>query len=251
MEAMLAALAVAVLTQPANFPAQDRKGTRKAATGFLVRIPTGSMFPTLKVGEYCFLDRKAYEKKPVKIGDIVGFRPPKDALIGDMTRRAPQSLVFISRCVGIAHDVVELRSNRMYRNGKPVKEPYAGFTEMLSKGLFQRILPVEAEVQDFKLIRWKGTLWPLIIHGSVVNGTTETAESFRLHDQDMMDKALKMPRARIPKGYILVMGDNRNGAFDGRSWGLLPVKSVLGTVVKIKPSPTRSGGAADPMHLSR
>jgi signal peptidase I len=47
------------------------------------------------------------------------------------------------------------------------------------------------------------------------------------------------PPARIPPGYFLMMGDNRNGSFDGRFWGLVPRSAIIGRSEAVMWPPSR------------
>ena len=89
------------------------------------KIPTGSMEPTLLVGDHLMVNRYVYRKEPweflnhvlpvrdVRRGDVVVFKYP------DEPRKD-----FIKRVVGVPGDRVELRSDQLYVNGERVSEPY-------------------------------------------------------------------------------------------------------------------------------
>jgi len=61
-----------------------------------------------------------------------------------------------------------------------------------------------------------------------VNGDERTAEPFRASDFGEMNKLRKLPAEKVPAGYCLVFGDNRNQSFDSRFWGLQPLSGVTG-----------------------
>jgi signal peptidase I len=169
-----------------------------------VAVPSASMVPTLIVGSVHRADLGAYKAATPSPGDIVVFHPPKIA-----SPPGHGDFLWISRCVGTPGDVVEIRSSRLFRNGQPVAEPYV-----------QHKSPA-----DFKLVRLKDRLVPLLIDGNQVN---VFPHPFNIADAEEM--ALKLPPAPIPKGHILTMSDNRTGAFDGRYWGLLETKQVIGRI---------------------
>jgi len=62
----------------------------------------------------------------------------------------------------------------------------------------------------------------------LMNGPYMTAEAFRINDIADERAAMKLPPQRIPKGFYLMMGDNRNNSFDGRGWGLVPRNQIIG-----------------------
>ena len=49
-----------------------------------------------------------------------------------------------------------------------------------------------------------------------------------IFEESEWPKARALPAEKIPPGYFLFMGDNRNGSFDGRGWGLVPRESIVG-----------------------
>jgi signal peptidase I len=75
---------------------------------------SGSMEPTLRVGDHFFVDTWAYRKKPPQRGDVIVFTSPEDP-----------TLDLIERCVAVGGDSVEIRDKRLSINGQPVAEPYA------------------------------------------------------------------------------------------------------------------------------
>jgi signal peptidase I len=95
------------------------------------KIPTGSMIPTLLVGDYIMVNKFAYapvsrsfpflgriEKallpiRDVQRGDIVVFKFPEE----------PEK-DYIKRVIGLPGDIVEIRSRQVFINGQPLAEPY-------------------------------------------------------------------------------------------------------------------------------
>jgi signal peptidase I len=153
------------------------------------RIPSGSMEPTLDIGQRVLVNRLSHRLGGApKVGDVVVFRPPSGALAmlcadrnaGSGTPRpcdragaGDHSQVFIKRVVAVGGDTIAIRNGRVIRNGKLAKEPF--------------IRPCgDAGGCDF-------------------------------------------PQAiRVPRGEIFVMGDNRGESDDSRYWGPLPVSRVIG-----------------------
>jgi signal peptidase I len=92
------------------------------------KIPSGSMIPTLQVGDHILVNKLSYGirspfwdrylvhfKKPQR-GDVVVFIFPED-----------RSKDFIKRVIGIEGDLVEIRSKKVYINGRPLEDPHAHF----------------------------------------------------------------------------------------------------------------------------
>jgi len=93
------------------------------------KIPSGSMLPTLQIGDHLLVNKFIYGvkmpmsgtvlipwKSPVR-DDIVVFRFPKD-----------RSIDYIKRVVGVAGDTIELKNKQLYINGEAINNPHAHFT---------------------------------------------------------------------------------------------------------------------------
>ncbi|WP_185245079.1 signal peptidase I [Citrifermentans bremense] len=77
------------------------------------KFPSGSMEPTLLIGDHILVDRTQSAKNP-KRGDLIVFEYPEDS-----------SKDFIKRVVAVGGDTVEIKDKELFVNGKTVKEPYA------------------------------------------------------------------------------------------------------------------------------
>jgi signal peptidase I len=89
-------------------------------------IPSGSMEPTLQVGDWVLTNRFLYRINPPRRGDVVVFRAPQRALAmsGELGHDG-HTTDYIKRVVGLPGDWIEVRSGRgVYINGKRLREPY-------------------------------------------------------------------------------------------------------------------------------
>jgi signal peptidase I len=98
------------------------------------KIPSGSMIPTLLIGDHILVNKFIYGTtipftdkrvliftKPEK-GDIIVFRYPED-----------RSRDFIKRAIAVEGDTIESRNKIIYVNGKPVQEPYIQHTDLSAR----------------------------------------------------------------------------------------------------------------------
>lgn len=198
-------------------------------------IPSGSMVSTLLVDDYIVANKAIYRYRDPQIGDIVVFRPPKAAARSfERDDDGEVNVDFIKRCVGVPGDVVEIRQDVLYRNGKQVEEPFRHF--MIEDPPGQDISYREMRVdeyathlkEDFKLVRYQGEYWPLITVDDGVNDSEMTASEFRISNDRLASTLRSLPPIAVPKGFYLMFGDNRFHSFDGRSWGLVPRESIIG-----------------------
>ncbi len=199
-------------------------------------IPTGSMINTLHLHDYIIANKFIYRFNEPKHGDIIVFKPPKRALSPDQ-----KDTDFIKRLIGKEGDVIEWKNKQLYRNGKAVNEPYVDYTypgnpngEPMPPELSSSVVQA-----NYKLIEWKGQYIPvqytdntvnMVPLGSIYesNALTGCAAELSPKDADEAKAWRDAPAAAIPKGYYFFMGDNRNGSFDGRGWGLVPRESLIG-----------------------
>jgi signal peptidase I len=172
------------------------------------QIPSGSMIPTLEIGDHIFVSKFAYgvgipftDKKILALrephrGDVIVFKYP----LGPETD-------YIKRVVGLPGDRVEVRRNEIFINGKPMP----------------RELLTSAACPDSEgSIRVEGNdrpceLWTERLDGHLHQTRHET-------DRPPTDFG---PRD-IPPGNVFVMGDNRDNSNDSRVWGTVPYDLIKG-----------------------
>ena len=175
------------------------------------KIPSGSMYSTLYVGDYLFVSKYTYgyskHSLPLSLpiidgriwaseperGDVVVFKFPQD-----------NKTDFIKRIVGLPGDKIKLENGRLYINGK--------------------ILPRE-KIEDF-VIRDK--------YGNAerYNQYVETLPNGKKHniieisDSENYDE---MEELTVPQNSYFVMGDNRDRSDDSRvSVGFVPFENLMG-----------------------
>ena len=81
-------------------------------------IPSGSMLPTLRIGDYLLVNKFVYLFRPIRRGDIIVFKFPQD-----------ETRDFIKRVVGLPGETLEIRDRQVFIDGKPLHEPYAVYSE--------------------------------------------------------------------------------------------------------------------------
>ncbi|WP_370300108.1 signal peptidase I [Abyssibacter sp.] len=168
------------------------------------RIPSGSMIPTLHIGDFILVNKFSYglrlpvfhtEVIPLGLperGDVVVFRYPEDP-----------SKDFIKRIVGLPGDVIEYRGKVLSVNGEAV--------EIEPVGLYQSADPRHRYATEYQ-----ETLNG-VEHGILVNPRAP-AKDFRY---------------TVPDGHYFAMGDNRDGSDDSRRWGPVPERNLVGKAMLI------------------
>jgi signal peptidase I len=167
------------------------------------RIPSGSMYPTLEIGDFIAVSKFSYGiKLPVtqttiipmgepERGDVVVFSYPKDPEVD-----------YIKRIVGLPGDKIAYYGRTLFVNDKPVTQ--------VPKGVY---LGSDS--------------------GSVMNGARVVQETLdNGHTYNILldtDKASRdMDTITVPEGQYFVMGDNRDHSNDSRFWGFVAEKNLKG-----------------------
>ncbi|MCU4138466.1 MAG: Signal peptidase I [Thermodesulfobacteria bacterium] len=94
------------------------------------KIPSGSMVPTLLIGDYLLVNKLAYGiKNPLKNDFLYFRRLPKRQEIVVFTYPLNKKLDFIKRVIGLPGDTIQIINKKVYVNGKLLKEPYVRFSD--------------------------------------------------------------------------------------------------------------------------
>ncbi len=166
------------------------------------KIPSGSMEPTLEIGQRVLVDRIGMHFSEPHVGEIAVFHPPKEAeqeICGptphtvredgapcDGTLEEDTGQNFIKRIVAGPGDVISIHDGHVILNGKPEHDPY--------------IRPCEPG------------------------------------DECEFPVAIK-----IPPGHWFMMGDNRGKSDDSRFWGPVPTSWIIGEAFATYWPPDRVG----------
>lgn len=172
------------------------------------KIPSGSMIPTLLIGDFIVVQKFAYglrlpvlNKKILSVGDpkrgdVVVFRYPVDPKVN-----------FIKRLIGLPGDTITYRNKELFVNGEPVSTQAIGrYTSDEVKCSTPR-----ADAESLK---------------ETVGGVE--------HDILLHEKSgSRNGQWLVPEGHYFVMGDNRDRSNDSREWGFVPEKNMMGRAVGI------------------
>ena len=175
-------------------------------------IPSGSMIPTLLVGDYLFVSKYSYGYSRYSMpfgpdlfhGRIFGSLPARgDVAVFKLPRDPSQD--YIKRIIGLPGDRIQVTNGILRVNGQPVQRANAG--EYV----------VEGDGPRMAVRLYRETL-----PGGRVHDIIEQTDSGPLDNTEEF---------RVPAGHVFAMGDNRDNSLDSRvenAVGFIPVDNLVG-----------------------
>ncbi len=180
------------------------------------KIPSGSMIPTLLVGDLILVNKFHYgvrlpvlntkitDGTPPQRGDVMVFRyPPKP------------SLDYIKRVVGIPGDEVAYINKRLTVNGKVIDT--TALPDFFDEDQMRYFKQFEEKLGDKPHRLLNDDDRPAFVQGA-------DDFAFRKNCQYSVEGVV----CKVPEGQYFMMGDNRDNSLDSRYWGFVPDKNIVG-----------------------
>jgi signal peptidase I, bacterial type len=198
IESLLVAIALALLIR--TFIVQPFK------------IPSGSMIPTLLVGDHLlvnkftygteipFTDKVVLPIEDVERGDVIVFKYPNYE--DDPSR---EGLDYIKRVIGLPGDRINIRGKNLFINGKKIRLKFLG-------DFYDERTAMSFDEYEENLFGKK--------HRVIYQ-----------RDGGSTHKGSYIPVRKVPDGHVFVMGDNRDNSQDSRFWGFVPIENIVGRVL--------------------
>jgi signal peptidase I len=180
------------------------------------KIPSGSMIPTLHIGDLILVNKFHYGVRlPVIHTKIVGNHDPER---GDVMvfRYPPQpSLDYIKRVVGVPGDEVAYLNKQLFVNGQPV--PKQAQPEFYDSGTMRYSTQFGEALGTKRYSTLNDADRPAFIPGAT---DFPFKENCRYNVEGVVCK--------VPAGHYFMMGDNRDNSLDSRYWGFVPEANIVG-----------------------
>lgn len=173
------------------------------------KIPSGSMIPTLAIGDQIFVNKYLYGPRlPFTSYRPLHFKAPARGEVVVFVCPIEPHDDYIKRIIAVAGDEVAVRGGAVTVNGAPLPRTRMGeqsFWDKDASGTYWR--PFEAIAYQER---------------------AEQKEYIALEDADMRRHAPDFGPHVVPDGHVFVMGDNRDHSYDSRAWGPVPIDNILG-----------------------
>jgi signal peptidase I len=175
------------------------------------KIPSGSMIPTLLIGDHLLVSKFIYGTKipfthstlphtgirEIKRGDVIVFEFPNPD--NDPSKKGVD---YIKRVIGVPGDSIDVKGRNIYINGGEIPLKFLGDFQDERSGVGYDKFEENLLGKKHLTIYLKG--------------------------KEATEKGIYLPVARVPEGKVFVMGDNRDNSQDSRFWGYVPIENIAG-----------------------
>tara|TARA_R110001583_G_scaffold60026_1_gene178711 strand:+ start:720 stop:1664 length:945 start_codon:yes stop_codon:yes gene_type:complete len=198
------------------------------------QIPSGSMMPTLLVGDFILVNKYNYGlRDPIfrhkfisngspERGDVVVFKYPIDPNID-----------FIKRVIGLPGDSIIYRNKLLYiKQACQAPQLQCPKFELVKESFKNK---GEYSINQQALIGYTSDM-PNKSHDILIDDQINVPASFYCRDSGInlcRQEGTKQDEFIVPKGHYFVMGDNRDHSADSRFWGFVPEENLVGEAVAI------------------
>lgn len=162
------------------------------------QIPSGSMIPTLQVGDFIVVNKYTYGVRlPIVNTQVIPVNKPQRGEVAVFFPPHQPDTYFIKRVIGLPGDRISYNNHQLSINGEPVAEQFVAQLPAASP----RVRLVKETIDGREFTAYKNIYpGPYSVQGSWV----------------------------VPEGHYFMMGDNRDNSLDSRDWGFVSEDQIVG-----------------------
>jgi signal peptidase I len=180
------------------------------------QIPSGSMIPTLKIGDFILVNKFTYGiRMPILNKVIIPMNKPQRGEVMVFYPPHQPRVSFIKRVVGLPGDEIRYTNHRLFVNG--VEQPYS--------------MEVPDELKDvasipYEYCSYDGDVFQ--VGFETLGEHTHATQKCPKPSEYSIDRSWK-----VPEGYYFMMGDNRDNSLDSRAWGFVSEDQIIGKAMVV------------------
>lgn len=191
------------------------------------QIPSGSMMPTLLVGDFILVEKFSYDvRDPVWRSSLYSNNKPQRGDVAVFKYPEQPTVDYIKRVVGLPGDRVIYRNKQLFIEKACVENSTAdcGKLEMVPLTLknegefYQEMYPQRRYTEQL---------------GDVAHDILQTPAKREHMEFFFKQNGTAIDEFVVPQGHYFVLGDNRDNSRDGRFWGFVPEENMVGKAVFI------------------
>ncbi len=184
------------------------------------KIPSGSMIPTLHVGDFILVNKFTYGiRLPIISQKIVELNNPQRGDVMVFHYPENPSIDYIKRVVALPGDVVSYRDKELLINGVKQEQKSEGQYNYVDNGL--SFVNSNRYTENLN-----GHAHEILINPDVPVLHMGSVAEFPMRDQ--CSYSFNEVRCTVPAGHYFTLGDNRDNSRDSRYWGFVPDKMIVG-----------------------